>query len=145
MLKQQKKVVVKPKKPSKKELTAEMLRQRGLVKEVIWPILLKHSKSVKNAQNICKTLSVGMDAIFMQKIKEYQIYLSGEKLSLLDIKGMMNEGKEYQAEWALMEALQNEKIADAKGLIEGMHKELERLVDKELVERTLDSLNTEWL
>jgi len=123
----------------------EAVRQRELVKQVIYPILLKHATSIKNAKNICKTLVVGMDAIFMQKIKEYQQYMSGEKLETLNLKGFMNEGKQYEGEWALMEALKDEKIADAKGLVDGMEKELQRLTDKGELEKPLSELKTEFL
>ncbi len=145
MLKDKKPNASPVKKPSKKELLAEATRQRALVREVIFPLLLKHAKSVKQAQNICKTITVGLDAVFMQEVQEYTKYRSGDKLSTLKLTDFMNSGVQYEGEWALIEALQGEKIQDAKGLIEGMEKEIQRLVDKELINRSLDTLETEWL
>lgn len=135
----------KPKKQSKKEIKAETLRLRSLVTDIIYPILLKGSKSIQDAKTICKTLSVGMDALFMQKIKEYQTEMSKAKLDTLKLKENMNDPKQYPVEHALVEALKNESISAAKDLIEGMKSELDRLTDKELLERSLESLKTEWL
>lgn len=134
----------KPRKLSKEE-KVEQARLRSLVQDIIYPILLKHSKSIKDAKTICKTLTVGMDALFMQKIKEYQTELSKDMLDVLKLEENMNDPKQYQAEHKLAEALRNEPISVAKDLIEGMHGELNRLTDKELLDRPLKSLKTEWL
>ncbi len=57
----------------------------------------------------------------------------------------MNEGKEYEAEWELVQALKDEKIKDAKGLIDGLEKELQRLTDKAELTTALSELKTEFL
>ncbi len=139
---------VAPKKLTKKEIQAnkeEEARLRTLVKEVIYPILLKNAKNIKDAKNICRTVAVGMDAIFMQKVKEYQNFLTEDKLSVLKLNEQMNDSKDYPAEHALALAMENETVSCAKTLIEGMEAELNRLTDSELTNRSLDTLQTEWL
>ncbi|MGH7249348.1 MAG: hypothetical protein ACREGC_00055 [Minisyncoccia bacterium] len=78
-------------------------------------------------------------------LKKYSEFRSGDRLDTLKLKGFMNEGKEYAAEWALVEILKDEKIKDAKGLIAGMEAELNRLTDKEHLARPLSDLKTEFL
>lgn len=145
MSKTQPKALKAIKKQTKKERLAEEKRLRDLVKEGIYPILLNHSKSIKDAKNIVHTLIVGMDALFMQNIKEYQRYTSEGKLEVLKLNEHMNDQETYPAEWALAELLNDETVSCAKTLMEGMEAELNRLTDKELSERSLTTLPTEWL
>lgn len=121
------------------------MRQRAIVKDIIYPILLEHAKSVKDAKNICHTLVLGLDAVFSMDLKKYVEFRSGDRLESLKLKGFMNEGKEYAAEWALVEKLKDEKIKDVKGLIEGMEKELQRLTERDEKAKPLKELKTEFL
>lgn len=138
-----------PKQPAPKKLSKEdkieIKRQQALVKEVIYPILLKHAKSVKQAKTILNTLVVGMDSIFMMEMQEWTKKRSHDPLNTLPLKQSMNIGKEFMAEWELVEALKDEKIMDSKALIDGMDKELQRLIDKEIIERPLKDLKTEFI
>ncbi len=143
-----------PKKPKRenqeeklnnKELKKEALRQRAIVKEQIYPLLLKHAKSVRNAKNICKTIVVGLDHVFQMDVKKYVDFRSSDRLESLKLKGFMNEGKEYEAEWALVELLKDEKIKDVKGLIQGLESELQRLTDKKELNTPLSEVKTEFL
>lgn len=111
------------------------------MKEQIFPILLKNAKTVKDAKSICQTVMVGLDAVFMEKIKEYQAYLSEDKLNMLKLQTWMNDRKQYPAEWELVELLDQETISCAKTLLQGMEAELTRLTDKQ----PLETLETEWL
>lgn len=86
-----------------------------------------------------------MDTVFNMEFKKRMEERSVEPLSTLNLGEFMNTGEAYKTEWALVDALKDEQISTAKGLIEGMGKELDRLTDKELLERSLDSLKTEWL
>ena len=129
----------------KKELQAEALRQRKIVTEVIYPILLKHAKNVKDAKNICKNFVIATDAAFFKDVEKYQTFKSSEAFNTLNLKGLMNEGKDFTAEWAWVEALKDEKISTAKGLIDGLEKELTRLTTVEELKRPLADLKTEFL
>lgn len=135
----------KPEKVSNKELKKEALRQRTIVVDKLYPTLLKHAKSVKDAKNLCKTLVLGLDTVFQMDLKKYADFHSHDRLSTLNLKGFMNEGKEYAGEWELVEMLKDEKISTVKGLISGMEGELNRLTDKEELARPLKDLKTDFL
>ena len=94
---------------------------------------------------MCKSITVGMDNIFMNKMKEYSTYASEDKLETLKLLENMSTEDQYAGERELVTLLNTEKVKDAKGLIEGMQKELERLIDKEMSERPLETLKTEFL
>ena len=86
-----------------------------------------------------------MDTAFFKDVEQYQTRKSAENFSTLSLKGLMNEGKDYTAEWEWVELLKDEKISSAKGLIEGLGRELERLTTKEELTRPLSDLKTEFL
>ncbi len=130
---------------SKKEAKAEEDRQRKLVTEVIYPALLKNSKSIKDAKNICKNFCVALDAAFQVDVRKYSEYRSQEGLHTISLKGIMNEGKENTTEWEWVEKLKDERVSTVKGLISGLERELQRLTDKELLARPLTELKTEFL
>lgn len=134
----------KVKKPSKEE-KVEAERQRALVKEIIYPIFLKNAKSIREARTICKNFVVAMDAAFYMGIQKEQKRLSSASLTELDMQSVMNKGIENSAEWLLMQALQGEKVAAVKGLIEGLEREIQRLVEKDIVDKPLAELKTEFL
>jgi biotin synthase-like enzyme len=129
----------------KKQLKLEAERQRTIVRDVIWPTLLANAKNVKDAKNICKAFVLGMDTVFQMELKKRMEERSKEPLETLKLDDYMTTGDAYQTEWQLLAALKNESIATSKGLIEGMGKELDRLTEKELLDRPLDSLKTEFL
>ena len=106
-----------PKKPSKKEIKAEIARQQALAKNVLFPLLLKHSKSVKNAENICKSVVVGMDAVFMKEIKEHQAKRSEDLLGTLSLDEFLNNGPEFDGIRQIVEALKDEKINSACAVV----------------------------
>lgn len=131
-------------KPSKEE-KIETKRLQTIVRDQIYPLLLENAKNIKDAKNILKNLVVGLDAVFYQDAKQYQEKRSSDLLSTLELTKAMNAGKETTTEFALVELLKDEKISTSKALIEGLEKELDRLTDKELINRPLSELKTEFL
>ncbi len=113
--------------------------------EVIYPILLKHAKNIKDAKNICKNFVIATDAAFFADVEKYQKFKSAEAFNTLNLKGLMNEGKNFTAEWEWVEALKGEKISVAKGLINGLEGELQRLTTVEELKRPLSELKTDFL
>lgn len=132
------------KKASKEEM-AEANRLRALVKDQIYPILLKNAKNIRDARVICKNFVIAVDAAFYMKIQAEQKRLSSAIFSELDLKSVMNKGKENAAEWLLSENLKNEKTSDVKALIDGLDKEITRLIEKGMLDKPLSELKTEWL
>lgn len=133
----------------KPKLTKEELEQQKyhieLMKTVIFPIILENSTSIKDAQNICRNLIVGMDGTFHADVQKYIKARNEDKLSTFDLKNAMNPGQENTAEWKLVEALQNEKVSIIKSLLDGLDKQIEGLTNKELTERKLETLQIDFL
>ncbi len=65
-----------------KELKKEAIRQRALVKDMLYPILLKHAKNIKDAKNICHTLIVGLELLKDEKLKDVKGLIDGMEKEL---------------------------------------------------------------
>lgn len=132
------------KKPSKKELEKELLRQKQVVQEVIIPLLKKNSKSIRDAQNIVKSMIMALDYKFATKIQETQREISESKLETLDLaselKDNKKQGTSYSVEREIIEALKEEEIGTFKGLFQVTDRILENSIIKETMERPLETL-----
>lgn len=86
-----------------------------------------------------------MDAAFQIDVRNYSTYRSGDRLTTLDMKSIINPGKEQTTEWSWIESLKDEKISTVKGLLSGLERELQRLTDRDEKEKKLVELKTEFL
>lgn len=57
----------------------------------------------------------------------------------------MKDTKQYKAEQELVEILNGETIGNAKMLMDGMGKEIDRLLERDQSTVPLSDLKTEWL
>ncbi len=114
-------------------------RLRALVKDVIYPILLKGSTSISNAEMMCQVLHMSIQQSFMGQMAQ-------QKLIDLKLREKLAP-KVAQADYYLeiLDLLQNETVTDATRLIEGIGDELKRLQKKEMSERKLDTLKTDFI
>lgn len=88
---------------------------------------------------------MGLDTGFQKDMVKYEEFRSGDRLETLSLKGLMNEGQQFTTEWTLIELLKDEKISTAKGLIQGLEGELNRLTLQEEMKKPLSELKTDFL
>lgn len=133
------------KKLSNKERDREIKRQRTIAKDSIYPILLKYAKNVEDAQSMCGALNMAIQQSFNKTVNEYQVYLSGDTLSVLKIDDQMKKSKEFMRDRELLEVLKNEKISVASSLLGGLQAAIASWIKKENLERKLETLPTDFL
>ncbi len=139
-----------PKKPKQNHPTKEQLLQqmeaakeakrlRVLVTEKLWPLLLKGSTSISNAEQICQILTMSIQQAFMSEMKI-------KKIIDLKVREKVNP-KAPQADYyaEILDVIGNETMTDATRLIEGLGDEVKRLQKKEMSERKLDTLKTDFI
>lgn len=131
--------------PTKEELIKmaeqkkETIRLRALVKEKLYPILLKGSTSVANAEQMCQIVAMSVQQAFMADMK-------GKKISDLKICEKLDPKapqSDYYAE--ILDLVQDETVASATRIIEGLGDEIKRLQKKEMSERKLETLKTDFI
>lgn len=127
------------------EMKAEQERQRTLVKESLYPLLLKNSKSIEDAKNMLYAASTAIHQAFQKKIMERQVEMSKQLLSDLEISSIMQSGEEFDRDRELMDLFKDETIATASGLIEGMKGAIDSFQREESTKRSLDTLKTDFL
>lgn len=121
------------------EQAVEVKRQRALAVNVLYPILLKGSTSIANATQMLGTLNMTINQAFQNKQRD---------MTLADLKlpEQINQTvpqADYYME--MLKVLENENVATANGLIKGISDELERLFRKEMAERSLSTLKTDFI
>lgn len=118
---------------------AEVKRLRALVKDSIYPAVVKASISIDDSKFLLHSFSGMMMDKFLESMKEVKFVdlKLGEKLDLKHEKFA-----EYQE---LLALFGNETVFTARELIEGMKAEIEMMISNEMKERKLDTLKTNFL
>lgn len=133
----------KPQKP--KTLIAEEKRQRVLVKNILWPFLVEHSKNINDARNILEASVVGIQQAYDMAMLVEQTRLSKLNMDEYEIDKTILNTHDYKVEHALIKLFATESLATTKGLLQGMSRVLDSFIKEEMAHRTLDTLKTDFL
>lgn len=128
-----------------KAVKGEEKRQRDLVKNVLYPFLVRTSKNIEDAKNILYATDVALQGAFHLKVTEQQKRISGEKLSFLEIEKIIIPTPEFDRDRELIEMLKDETIATASTLLGGLKTVIEGFQREESTNRSLDTLKTDFL
>lgn len=127
------------------ELKKEQTRQRALIKQVVYPFLLEHSKSISDAKNLCHAAQMAIESTYTTLMRNEQTRLSGEKLAAFNMAENIETGDEYKRDRDFLEFFKDEKVSTAVGLISGLHAVIESFEREESTKRPLSSLPAELL
>lgn len=127
------------------KLEKEATRQRELVKNILWPLIINSSKNIEDAVQMLMAVGGAIQGSFQQTMIKEQTRLSAEKLGVLDVSSVIKPEKEFDRDRAILEALKDEPISTADALIGGLAKEIQGFVKMENKERPLASLKTAFL
>lgn len=128
-----------------KEQEIEVKRQRTLVKDVLYPFLLKNSKSIKEAKMLCYEVQTALTQVFQQKIAEEQRILSEKITSEIQIEDITKRGVDFKRNLELYNLLKDEKVSTTNALLGGMCTALDSFVQEEISNRPLESLKADFL
>lgn len=118
---------------------AEANRQRRLVVEKMYPILLKCSKNISDAQVF---LTASKNAI-EQKFNSGKYVKTIDEIKVLD--DLDPNAPNAAAYREFIELFRYEKVFTAERLIEGMGNAIESFLREEFTKRKLDTLKTDFL
>jgi hypothetical protein len=150
--------MAKPSKPvrSKEQLIAEQImkketnRQRTIVRDQLYPILLKNSTSVENAKLQLAVVLNGMQNAFKDKMIKFQQETSRAELGTInsDVKAQIailsagDKDKDISTDCVdeLLALFAAEPLATVEVLLQGMMQEVDNSVKQENMSRKFDSL-----
>lgn len=127
------------------KMKAEETRQRKFVKEVLYPWLIKNSKSVDDAKNMLYAAAIGVQQTFHVEVSKEQKRLSTVPLSELNIGDNIQPGPEFDRDRALLDLFKDEPVATAESLLAGCKKAIESFEREASTKSALADLPAELL
>lgn len=124
---------------------AEVMRQRELVKNVLFPFLISNSKSITEAKRLCYEVQQILTQEFQKKVSEYQKTLSDVLTNDFSFEDIIKKGEGFKVDKALVSLFAKEKLSVTNSLLQGMQTALDSFVAEELNGRNLTSLKTKFL
>jgi methionine salvage enolase-phosphatase E1 len=123
-----------------------VIRQRAIVKDVLFPFLVKKTKSVTEAKRLCHEVSTALQQEFQKKIAEKQNELSNALTSTFVIENITKKDKkDFKLNQELVALFKDEKLSLSNALIGGMVQAIDSFVNEEINGRSLESLKTTFL
>ena len=117
----------------------EIERRRVIAKDVLYPILLKNSKSIRHAQNICKIMENSIMTLHNNQ-------LATKSLAELELAQHFKGDDEAHITFKeILDAFKDEKLNSCLDIIGGMSGAIDSFVTQELTTRTLDDLQATFL
>ena len=129
----------------KEKIRAEEKRQRALVKDKLYPLLLKHSKSIEDAKNLVYACEMAVRSAFQAKVYEEQARLSKSQVSVLNLEDNIIKDPQFDRDRELLDLFKFETVATTNSILEGMKLALEGFVREECTKRELSTLKTDFL
>lgn len=127
------------------KITAETIRQRKFVKEVLYPWLLANSKSIDDAKNMLYAASTGVQQAFHMGVSKEQARLSTVKLADLDVGKNIMEGEQFDRDRQLLDLFKDEPVATADALLKGAKLAIESFEREQSTKTALQDLPAELL
>lgn len=124
---------------------AEVVRQRDLVKNIVFPFLVANTKSVVEAKRLCYEVQTTITQGFQKIVAEKQKELSEDLTSKIPMEDITKRGEGFKVNKALYDLLAGEKLNVTNALLGGMGNALDSFVNEEMASRHLNSLKTTFL
>lgn len=126
-------------------MEAEVARQRLLVKDILYPYLLKNTKSIVEAKRLCYEVQTALTQSFQKAVSDYQKVVSESLTKTLKIEDITKRGDEFKLNKKLYDLFADETVTVTNALLGGMSAALDSFVQEEIAGRHLSTLKTEFL
>lgn len=124
---------------------AEVMRQRTLVKDVLFPFLCEKTKNTVEAKRLCYEVQQVLNQSFQKIMAEEQKKISDSPTSSLTFEDIINKGKEFAVDKELVALFADEPLSVTNALLGGMSAAIDSFVNEEMSGRHLTSLKTTFL
>ena len=123
----------KEQKEAIKKQEAEVLRQRDIIKNSVFPILAEKTANIAEVKKLCGAITVALQQAANRRIMEETV----ESLGLYDF---IAKDKDFDVIRDLLEVLSQEKVSVCNNILDGMGKTIDVIIAKESTVRTLKEL-----
>lgn len=123
----------------------EVMRQRELVKSVLFPFLMENTKSIVEAKRLCYEVQQILTQSFQKEVAAEQKRLSELTTDAFEFKDVINKGAGFKVDKALVSLFTGEKLSVTNALLGGMSAALDSFINEEMSSRKLDTLKTTFL
>lgn len=130
---------------NKKQVEAEFkkrqenARQRHIVIEQLYPVILKHAKSIENASHIIASFNMAVGTAFSNRKNDWTLE---QIVAFEKFNDALVDAPAYQD---LLAILKNEKVFDAEAMMRELGNALDAFDRKEKIERPFSSLKTDFV
>lgn len=124
---------------------AEVKRQREFVKDKLYPLLLKNTKSIDDAKNYVYATNTAIKQAFHKMVSEEQVRLSKSQVLVLNMNDIIDKDPAFDRDRELIALFETESIGTADALLDGMKNALDSFIREETCKRELSTLKTDFL
>lgn len=128
-----------------KEQELEVKRQRALVSDILYPYLLKNTKSITEAKRLCYEVQSAMTQSFQTMIAQEQAKLSDSPTSGIVLIDITKKGAGFKVNQGLYSLLLKEKLSTTNALLGGMQQAIDSFLNEEMSKRDLSTLKADFL
>lgn len=128
-----------------KIMEREVIRQREIVKNLLYPFLMKETNSIVEAKRLCYEVQQILTQSFQKKVSEVQKEISDKITSEFEFEDIIKKGDGFKVDKKLFDMLKNEKLSVVNSLLQGMQNAIDSFVQEELAGRNLTSLKASLL
>lgn len=123
---------------SESQEVEEIKRQRKMIREEVYPLLITESLNIDDAKMMCNSTALAIKTAFNKM-------MLSQTIDELGIKTKVDDKPENERFKKLIEIFENETIYNAVQLLEGTMNAIESFQREESTKRKLDTLKSELL
>lgn len=124
---------------------AEVNRQRALVRDVIYPLVMRNSKSIEDAKTYLQTVATALESAYAKEMQVKQMELSLSPTKNLDVSNVITKDTKYDRERELLAIFADEKLGTTDALLMGLKQAIEGFQREEAAGRDLATLKATFL
>jgi hypothetical protein len=121
-----------------KQKEKELKRQKGIIIEKLYPILVEQEMNIEQAKIFLQVLGMSVKQAFNNLMLKMLI----KELNLSD---MLAEGKDKDKFMKALEILGEEKVTVGVGMVNELNNAIDVFVRQENLKRPISDLKTDWI
>lgn len=123
----------------RQEIEEKNKAERLFIKTRIYPLLIKYSESIDDSKALLTTISIPLEQSYMNKMNDFKV----SDMKLDEQVDKTNRRAQFFID--ILEEIKDLPLMDGINCLNRYINEIDRLVKKEINERSFDTLKMEWI